>query len=78
MKDDGGEAEAHLGRGADGAGGVAVTRVGCTPWGARGLPGWALMVPPHPQRTSLSWRAVEWVAVKGGMRGGLWLFMLIS
>ena len=44
MKADGRKAEAHLGRGADGAGGVAVARVGCKPWGARGLLGLALMV----------------------------------
>ena len=47
-KADGGEAEANLGRRADGAGGVAIARLGRTPCGARGLPGWALMVPPHP------------------------------
>ena len=34
MKADGGNVEAYLGRGADRARGVAVTRVGRTPWGA--------------------------------------------
>ena len=47
-KADGGEAEVNLGRRADGAGEVVVARLGRTPCGARGLPGWALMVPPHP------------------------------
>ena len=37
MKANGRQAEAHLGRGADGAGGMAVARVGRKPWGARGL-----------------------------------------
>ena len=72
-KADGGDVEAHLGRRADGAGGVAIARLGRTPCGARRLPGWALMVPPRPQRASLSWRTVVWVAAEGGRRSGLWL-----